>query len=279
MNPEPKHPLTSPAHSAQRHAHNPISLSVITPALNEEKNIRKAVSNTLDAFDNFGIDGEIIVVNDGSDDRTPDILNEIVGEDDRVSVLTHEKRMGIGASFWDGVIASVNDFVCMLPGDNENDPWEIMRYCRLLDHVDIVIPFVFNKEKRSLIRNGLSFIYRFIINTTFLVYINYTNGTVLYRRSILTDLKFRSSGFFFQTDILIRSVKKGYLFAEVPYKLGARNEGVSKAVTFPGLLQVIKGYLRLVKDIYLDRDANGIQKAFQKSSITAKRRNTGETNP
>ena len=258
---------------------NPITLSVITPALNEEKNIRKAVSNTLDAFDDFGIEGEIIVVNDGSDDRTPVILNEIVREGDRVNVLTHEQPMGIGASFWDGVNAAVNDFVCMLPGDNENDPWEIMRYCRLLDHVDIVIPFVFNKEKRSLIRNGLSFIYRFIINTTFLVYFNYTNGTVLYRRSILTDLKFRSSGFFFQTDILIRSVKKGYLFAEVPYKLGARNEGVSKAVTFPGLLQVIKGYLRLVKDIYLDKNTNGIKKAFQKSSITAKRRNTEENDP
>ena len=88
--------------------------------------------------------------------------------------------------------------VTMLPGDNENDPWEILRYRRLLEHVDIVIPFVFNKEVRSVFRNALSFIYRFIINTTFLVNFNYTNGTVLYRKSILKELYYRSTGFSFK---------------------------------------------------------------------------------
>ena len=85
--------------------------------------------------------------------------------------------------------------VTMLPGDNENDPWETLRYLKLLEHVDIVIPFVFNKEVRSLFRNALSFIYRFIINTTFVVNFNYTNGTVLYRKSILKELNYRSVGF------------------------------------------------------------------------------------
>ena len=72
------------------------------------------------------------------------------------------------------------EVVCMLPGDNENDPWEILRYHQLMQHVDILIPFAFNKEVRSLYRNGLSYIYRFIINTTFFVNFNYTNGTVMY---------------------------------------------------------------------------------------------------
>ncbi len=142
----------------------------------------------------------------------------------------------------------------MLPGDNENEPLEIFRYFRLLEHVDIIIPFMFNKQVRSLFRNALSFFYRFVINTTFLVNLNYTNGTILYRRSILKDQPHRSKGFFFQTDILIRLIKKGYLFAEVPYKLRTRKEGISKAVTFPSLLNVIKGYLRLVKDYYFNRN-------------------------
>jgi len=157
----------------------------------------------------------------------------------------------------------------MMPGDNENDPREIMRYYKLLEHVDIVIPFVFNKQVRSLFRNALSFMYRFIINSTFLVYFNYTNGTILYRKSILDELDYRSRGFFFQTDILIRTVKKGYLFAEVPYSLGARNHGVSKAVSFPSLLQVIKGYLRLTKDIY-SKNGN-IGRGLTKDSLAAQR--------
>lgn len=228
-------------------------LSIVMPALNEEDNIRAAVNNTLKAFNECGIKGEVIVVNDGSTDRTESIVREMMQSEPRVRVLTHAKPQGIGASFWDGVDHAQGEFVCMLPGDNENDPWEIFRYYPLLQHVDLVIPFVFNKQVRSLFRNALSFAYRFIINTTFMVYFNYTNGTVMYRRSILKEIPFRSTGFFFQTDILVRTVKRGYLFAEVPYRLNLRTEGVSKAVSFPSLLQVMRGYLRLVKDYYYNK--------------------------
>jgi len=251
-------------------------LNVIMPALNEEKNIRAAIRNTLQAFDDFHINGEVIVVNDGSTDNTKAIVTDIMSKDPRVSIISHDHALGIGASFWDGVDHAKGDIVSMFPGDNENDPWETLRYYKLLEHVDMVIPFVFNKEVRSLFRNALSFIYRFIINTTFLVYFNYTNGTVLYRKSILGQLKHRSTGFFFQTDILVRTVKRGYLFAEVPYRLGARSHGVSKAVTFPSLVQVIKGYLRLVHDIY-STEGRKIRRHFVEDSLTAERYNDHQT--
>lgn len=247
-----------------------MTLSIIMPALNEEENIRAAVENALQAFDDFGIDGEIIVINDGSTDKTAEIVADIMSRESRVSIRHHETPLGIGASFWEGIEQARGNIVSMFPGDNENDPWETLRYYKLLEHVDIVIPFVFNKQVRSLFRNALSFVYRFIINTTFLVYFNYTNGTVLYRKSILQELRNRSTGFFFQTDILVRSVKRGYLFAEVPYRLGLRSTGVSKAVSFPSFLQVIRGYLRLVKDIYFpERGRAGIP--FVQDSLTAKR--------
>lgn len=244
-----------------------VSLSIIMPALNEEKNIISAITDTLQAFSDFNINGDVIVINDGSTDKTRELVKGIQEKDNRVRTIIHDAPQGIGASFWDGVDNTKKEFVCMLPGDNENDPWEIMRYCRLLQHVDIVIPFVFNKEKRTLFRNILSFIYRFIINTTFFVSFNYTNGTVIYRKSILEKLYYRSKGFFFQTDILIRTVKNGYLFAEVPYKLGMRSNGVSKAVSFPSLIHVIKGYIRLVRDIYYGKDGK-IKRKFTESSLT-----------
>jgi glycosyltransferase involved in cell wall biosynthesis len=225
-------------------------ISVIMPALNEEKNIEPAILNALKALKDFKIPSEILVVNDGSTDNTPKLVENISKTHQNVKMITHDKPKGIGASFWDGVDNATGGIVVMLPGDNENDPWEIFRYYKLLEHVDMVIPFLYNKETRSLFRNILSFIYRFIVNTTFLVYFNYTNGTILYRKSILNGLKYRSTGFFFQTDMLIRLVRRGYLFAEVPYRLGTRKEGISKAVSFPSLIQVIKGYIRLVKDQY-----------------------------
>lgn len=246
-------------------------ISIIMPALNEEKNIEFSVINCLKAFEDYQIRGEIVVINDGSTDKTPDIIQKIITLDNRIKTLNHDIPKGIGASFWDGVDSAKGDIVIMIPGDNETDPWEILRYYRLIEDVDMIIPFVFNKEVRSLFRNTLSFIYRFIVNTTFLNHFNYTNGTVVYRKSILEELDYRSNGFFFQTDILVRLVKKGYLFAEVPYRLGLRKDGLSKAVSFPSFINVIRGYLKLVSDYYLKSKVFPLKK-FSRDSSTAKRK-------
>lgn len=247
-------------------------LTVVMPALNEEREILGAVKNVLRAFADFNIPGEIFLINDGSRDQTEELVRGFLQTDKRIRIIRHDRPQGIGACFWEGVDNARGRAVVLLPGDNENDPWEIFRYFKLLEQVDIIIPFVFNKEARSIFRNALSFVYRFIVNTTFLVNFNYTNGTVLYRRSILKELDFRSKGFFFQTDILVRLVKRGYLFAEVPYRLGMRKTGLSKAVNFPSLFKVVKGYLRLVRDFYWRKSIKEY-KVFSADSSTAVRKN------
>lgn len=244
-------------------------LTIIIPALNEEKNIISIIDDTISTFKELDVKGEIIVINDGSTDSTPLLVtNKIEENPDMIRMITHDSPKGIGVSFWDGVDSSYGNIVCMLPGDNEIEPHEILRYFNLLVNVDMVIPFVFNKKIRSLFRNILSSIYKFIINNTFLISLNYTNGTVLYRKSLLDDLSHRSSGFFFQTDILIRLVKRGYLFAEVPYRLRVRKEGKSKALSLRSLLEVIKGYIRLVREIYFKKQK---RKEFSPDSVSAKR--------
>ncbi len=251
-----------------------LSLSVVMPALNEERNIDAAIGDTLAALDELQIEGEVVVINDGSSDRTPELVRARMARDGRVKLVEHPVRQGIGVSFWDGVEHATGDAVIMLPGDNENDPLESLRYFGLLEHVDVVIPFVYNRQVRSVFRNVLSLVYRQIINTTFLTNFNYTNGTVLYRRSILKQFTANSKGFFFQTEILIRAVKNGYLFAEVPYHLNRREGGKSKAVSFPSLLNVIKGYLHLMREIYFGKD--GAHPALQKDSVSSQRRTRDE---
>lgn len=247
-----------------------MGVSIIMPSLNEERNVLSAITDTLKAFEDFEIKGEIIVVNDGSTDQTESVVKKAMAGDNRIRLINHDTPRGIGASFWDGVRNAKGEVVTMFPGDNENDPWETLQYYRLLEHVDIIIPFVFNRQVRSLFRNALSYAYRFIINTTFMVNFNYTNGTILYRKSVLDELKVTSTGFFFQTDILIRSVKRGYLFAEVPYRLNMRSSGKSKAVSFPSLMKVISGYLRLVRDVYFS-NKNKNNGKFAEGSLTARR--------
>jgi len=227
-----------------------ISLSVIMPALNEEQNIKDAVMSVLNAFKLHSVDGEIIVVNDGSTDNTSKIVKELSQKFVNVRMLTHDRPEGIGKAFIDGVGLAEKDTVVMFPGDNENNPSDAMIFIGLMEKVDIIIPFIHNIEIRDKTRRLLSAIYRFIINMTFGINPNYTNGTVFYRRSILNGIKVNSSGFFFQAEILIKLIREGYLFAEVPNFLLLRSSGRSKATTLKSLIMVMKDYLRLAFQVH-----------------------------
>jgi glycosyltransferase involved in cell wall biosynthesis len=246
-------------------------ISIIIPALNEEKNILFVIDNALLALKEFGISGEIIVINDGSVDNTSFLVEKKIKEfPDIIKMIFHKKPEGIGASFWDGVDTARGEVVVMLPGDNENDPREILRYFCLMEHVDIVVPFIFNKEVRPFIRRLLSSWYNFIIRISFLVNFNYTNGTILCRRSVLKELEHRSKGFFITTDILIRTAKKGYLFAEVPSRLDARKSGKSNALSLSTFWRIFKEYLNLFLDIYFREKPQKNQ--IIKESITYQRK-------
>ncbi len=251
-----------------------MNLSIIIPALNEEKNIEAAIDSTLIALEDFKISGEIIVINDGSTDNTGLLVEKKKKQFPSMMItISHQKPQGIGSSFWDGVDNASGDTVVMFPGDNENDPKEILRYYWLMNHVDIVIPFVFNKEIRSMSRRILSSLYSLIIRISFSLCLNYTNGTILCRRSILEKLEHRSKGFFLQTDILVRLIKKGYLFAEVPHRLSPREEGSSKAIEFSSFICLVKEYLCLLMDYYFRRNYLFKKESIIKNSITFIRKN------
>lgn len=243
-------------------------ITVIMPALNEELNIRDAIQSVLHSFDEYEIAGEIVVVNDGSTDRTEEIIIQEMSKDARVLLLSHKTPHSIGGAFWAGVSKANGDAVCLIPGDNEVVSSEILRYHALLNHVDIIVPFVINRETRTYTRRLLTVLFRDIINLTFRVRFNYTNGTVVYRRKILDEIANRCKGFFYQADILVRLSKRGYLFAEVPYRLGKRQQGKSKAVSFRTLARVIVEYIRLIRDIYFRAPT---KQDFSEESITANR--------
>jgi glycosyltransferase involved in cell wall biosynthesis len=245
-------------------------VSVIMPALNEEKTVVASIDDVLSAFKEVDVKGEVIVVNDGSSDSTPFLIQDKAREvPGTITMIDHPVRRGIGTSFWDGVDKARGDIICMFPADKENDPREALRYIKLFEDVDIVIPFIFNRNVRSLSRNVLSRIYLLIINNSFFTSLNYANGNTMFRKTLLKEIRHRCSGFFFQTDILIRLIKRGYLFAEIPCKLKKREKGKSKAVGWGSLAEVIKGYTNLLADVYLKRTEQN--KGFVPDSAAFKR--------
>lgn len=240
------------------------------PSLNEENNLAGAVDNVLASFARLGINGELIVVNDGSTDRTGRLAEEFAQRFPNIKVIHHDRPNGIGASFWDGVEQGAGEVVTMLPGDGENDAAEILRYLPLMEQVDIVVPFVYNRGVRTFRRRLLSIVYREIIKASFGLSLNYMNGTVMYRRSIFRDIKLKCGGFFYQTELLVKTIISGYLYAEVPYALMQRGDGESKATTFKSLLRVARGYLDTMREVYLGGER---PKGIVPESATARRRN------
>jgi glycosyltransferase involved in cell wall biosynthesis len=243
-------------------------ISVVMPALNEEHNIALAVENTVAAFQRLNTKGEIIVINDGSTDRTAEIVEGLSRKYPFLKLIRHASPKGIGRSFWDGVEASSGENVTMLPGDAENDAHEILRYLPLMAQVDIVIPFVFNQGQRPFLRRLISKIYRGVINLTFGTSLNYMNGTVLYRRCVLESVELQSDGFFYQTELLVKCLRAGFLYAEVPYGLKRRAKGKSKALSLKSFRRLSADYLRTYA---VTRTQRAKLPAFPLRSITLQR--------
>ncbi|MBC8018527.1 MAG: glycosyltransferase family 2 protein [Verrucomicrobia bacterium] len=226
-------------------------LTFVMPALNEEGNLPGSVANVLEGFARCQVAGELIIVNDGSSDRTGELAEQFSADHGNVSVIHHDKCRGIGGSFWAGVQRAKGEIVVMIPGDGENDAGEILRYLPLLEEVDLVVPFVSNPWVRSWRRRLLSRLYQRIITTTFRLPLNYLNGTVMYRRSALEGIILKNNGFFYQAELLIKTIRSGCRFTEVPYLLKKRSDGVSKATNLGALSKVIQGYLATFAEIYL----------------------------
>ncbi|MDD2367011.1 MAG: glycosyltransferase family 2 protein [Desulfuromonadaceae bacterium] len=250
-----------------------ILVTVVMPALNEEKNLRAAILNVLQSFEKLNISGELLVVNDGSSDNTASMAEEIAANNTMITVIHHKTPEGIGGSFWDGVKKSNGEIVVMLPGDGENDALEILRYLPLLDQVDIIVPFVFNREVRSFGRRLLSIVYREIIKASFGLSLNYMNGTVMYRKAVFAGIELQNGGFFYQTELLIKTIRRGHLYAEVPYALSRRGSGDSNATTFKSLVKVARGYISTFIEVH---SANNDTKKPAENTVSVLRLRTLE---
>lgn len=247
-------------------------ITVIVPALDEEANLPSCVDNIVASLGRVGVSGELIIINDGSSDKTGNLAEKCSFRHPFIRVIHHAFPQGIGASFWEGVQKARGEIVVMIPGDGENDAAEILQYLPLMEEVDIVIPFVSDPEVRTRKRRLLSYLYRRIINATSGLPVRNVTGTVMYRKAILKDISLKSRGFFYQSELLIKTAALGYLYKEVPYFLKRRIGGTSKSTTLKSLMDIVRSYLSVMIDIHFRMKDAG--KALSGSKTAARRKDT-----
>jgi glycosyltransferase involved in cell wall biosynthesis len=228
-------------------------LSIIVPCLNEEKNITNVVNNIIRETSLKKIDIEIIIIDDDSKDNTYKISRKLAEINKNVQIVKHKRNMGLGAAFLTGVKNSKGKSLVMIPGDGECSISDLLNGLYLMEDVDIIIPYVYNKINRSQLRRSISYLYTSIINFTFNTRLNYTNGTVIYKSSTINKIENISTGFFFQTELLLRLIKSGYLYCEIPVFLKKRSAGVSKAISVKSFLNILVSYIKAIIGIYITK--------------------------
>lgn len=104
---------------------NPIELSIVVPALNEEDNVVPLVDEVRRAILDAGIEAELIVVNDGSTDATATRLRELQNVTPWLRVLHRDKPRGQSAAMHAGIQAARGVFIATLDADLQNDPADL----------------------------------------------------------------------------------------------------------------------------------------------------------
>ncbi|MFO7633369.1 MAG: glycosyltransferase family 2 protein, partial [Caldilinea sp.] len=115
--------MNAPAALRKTFSANPgIAISVVVPARNEESTIAAVVERSYQAFAELGRDGEVLVVDDGSTDRTGAILTDLQERFSSLRVFTHRRSRGMTAALQRMFSASRGDIVILIPADMESDP-------------------------------------------------------------------------------------------------------------------------------------------------------------
>lgn len=228
-----------------------LDLTIVIPAKNEERFIEAAITQAVEAARKINIKYEIVVVNDGSHDKTGDIVSKLKIEN--LILIENEESQGIGGAFFQGVEKASGKYVVLVPGDNENDTASVLQNFIFTKDYELIIPYVINPEVRNFKRQILSYLFTKIINISFNKKLKYYNGTCIYKTSLLKNMVVRSRGFFFGAEIILRILKSNITYIEVPTKLHFSPDKKSNATTIKSFIQIFKDYINLLRWNFMEK--------------------------
>jgi glycosyltransferase involved in cell wall biosynthesis len=200
-------------------------LSLVIPAYNEQENVEALLQRVGAALGQIGRPFEVIIVDDGSTDQTPKLLNEAMARLPWLRVLRLVKNSGQSAAFDAGFKAARGDVVATIDADLQNDPEEIPRLLPMLDGSDMVTGWRRDRQDtkfRKVQTRIANRIRNWISDETIQ---DSASSLKLYKRHCLEGLHlFTGAHRFFPTLVKMR----GYTVREEPVKHSPRHAGTAK---------------------------------------------------
>jgi dolichol-phosphate mannosyltransferase len=232
-------------------------ISLVVPAYNEQESIPTLLERSRASLEKTGKPFEVIIVDDGSTDQTPQLLTDAMKTSPWLRVIRMRKNGGQSAAFEVGFEAARGEIIATIDADLQNDPEEIPRLLPLLDGYDMITgwrkdrqdtPFRrWQSRQANRIRNWIT---QETVNDS-------ASSLKIYRAHAIKGIKlFRGAHRYFPTLVKMR----GYKVREEPVKHSARFAGTAKYGfrnrAFVGIADLFG--VRWMKKRYLNYEANEI---------------------
>jgi glycosyltransferase involved in cell wall biosynthesis len=193
-----------------------LSLSIVLPAYNEEANVENAVNEVSTVAQQLCADHEIILVNDGSTDRTGEVARELAVRIPNLRIVEHYPNRGYGGALKAGFAAASKDLIAFFPADKQFDFREVEQLLNRINEADIVCGCRINRRD-NVIRKLNAFGWKMVVRLLFgYLCRDIDCGFKVFRRRVLSHVNIVSDGAMIDTELLAGARARGFNIVEEP---------------------------------------------------------------
>ena len=219
---------------------SPRSLSVILPAYNEEALIGQTLCTVMAALSSWMHDFEVIVVNDGSKDRTADIVAHLAAYDRRIRLINHPVNQGYGAALVTGFETVTKELVFFMDADGQFDIRDLVRFFPLIDEYGAVLGYRRERQDtwmRKLNAWGWKQLVRFIFG----IHVRDIDCAFkLFRAEFFRTQRLETRGTMINVEIIYKLARAGYTYTEVGVQHLPRRAGKATGAKPAVILRAIR---------------------------------------
>jgi glycosyltransferase involved in cell wall biosynthesis len=196
------------------------------PGLNEEASVERSVRRVVEALDGRAEEFEVIVIDDGSRDRTGEIAGRLAAGDPRIRVLRNERNLNYGLSLRRGIAAARCEWILHDGMDLPLAPEDFEAFFAEFAHADVVVARRIDRAAHAPWRRLTSAVNRLLLGLLFRPRTRDLNFVQFYRRSFVQGLDLRSTSPAFVTpELILRAERTGARVREVQAEFRRREAG------------------------------------------------------
>ncbi len=220
-----------------------MEIALIIFCYNEEGAVANTISSAKMFLERFADRFQIILVNDGSVDNTMKICSEFCFSDKRISLINHERNVGIGMALKSGYEFAEMEYVCAIPGDGQFDIYELSAIKPFTNKV--FYSFYRTQTNYSFYRKSLTRFNRLFNQHALGIYLRDVNWIKVYRNEQLNAIKPELTSSLIESEICAKLYKSGITPIEIPSKYLNRKSGVSRGGSWFTLKKAIADIAKL----------------------------------